>query len=126
MNRNNIDEKIDIIETLHRIKIEGYKPVIAHIERYKYLSFEEIIEIKEFGALIQINASSVTGAEGLHQMKLVRGLLKNGLVDFIASDTHYNRKNYMDKAYKTLSKRIDENYLDALFFSNAKKFFNIK
>ena len=120
------DEEIDVLEVLHRIKMEGYKAVIAHIERYNYLTLDDIIEIKEFGALIQVNASSLLGYEGHKIMKKSMSLIKMGIPDFVSSDVHYDRENHLDKAYKLLEKKCDKEYLEYLFSLSAKKYFNIE
>src|SRR5690554_1489823 len=35
----------------------GYQVIVAHVERYQYLSIEDVMRIKATGALIQTNAS---------------------------------------------------------------------
>jgi protein-tyrosine phosphatase len=37
----------------------GYQVIVAHVERYQYLSIDDIIKIKQTGALIQTNTTSV-------------------------------------------------------------------
>jgi protein-tyrosine phosphatase len=51
--------------------------------------------------------------------KMAKKLLKNGVVDFIASDVHHNRKNYMQKAYNLIKKRYGEQTAEQLFNQNA-------
>ena len=45
-------------------------------------------ELRASGALLQVNAGSVLGREGLRQKQLVKKLLQKELVDVIASDAH--------------------------------------
>lgn len=68
----------------------GYTPVIAHVERYMQLmeKKKEIDEIRQMGALIQVNSNSVTGENGRKVQKDVKALLKEGLVDLIGTDAH--------------------------------------
>lgn len=67
----------------------GYIPVIAHVERYECLSdISRIEDLQELGALIQVNADSVLGIDGRHFKRYTKKLLKAGLVDVIASDSH--------------------------------------
>lgn len=67
-----------------------YVPIIAHIERYECFvrDFEKVWEIKERGALIQVNASGVMGKHSCKEKKFCRKLLKYGLVNFVATDAH--------------------------------------
>lgn len=67
----------------------GYIPVIAHVERYECLrDISRIEDLQELGALIQVNADSVLGIDGRHFKRYTKKLLKAGLVDVIASDSH--------------------------------------
>lgn len=89
-------DKIENIEDLiYEFKIEGYQVIIAHAERYYYSNFKLIKKWKEYGALIQVNASSFYGDR--KTKKLAIKLLKNNLIDYIASDVHSFRKNYIKK-----------------------------
>lgn len=92
------DEIKNIEEIIYEFKIEGYEVVIAHAERYIYSSYNLVKSWKEQGALIQVNASSFY--ESLKQKKLARKLLKNNIIDYIASDVHSFRKNYISKFIK--------------------------
>ena len=47
-------------------------------------------------------------------------LFKKDLVDFVSSDIHEARKNYMDKAYKIIKKKFGEEYANMVFNENAK------
>lgn len=75
----------DIPESVYELKAAGYTPIVAHIERYAYLSQKDYFAVKENGGLIQINAAAAAG-EGCR--KAAAFLLRRGLVDFIATDCH--------------------------------------
>ncbi len=80
-----LKNKDNISDGIYELIVSGYKPIVAHIERYSYLTKEEIIEIKRMGALIQVNAKSF---EKKDYKKVLHFLLKNNYVDFVASDCH--------------------------------------
>lgn len=64
---------------------------MAHVERYANVvkNLEKARELKDdTGCFFQINASSVSGEQGLAVKNVVKKLLKLGLVDFAATDTH--------------------------------------
>lgn len=86
-------QNTDIPEIVYSIKLKGYIPIIAHIERYSYLNKEDYLKIKNEGALIQINASSFNYS---NTKKIIKYLLKNNLVDFVASDCHDLNKRSVD------------------------------
>ena len=115
-------EPCDISDCVYNVKAMGYTPVIAHVERYLYLSNQNVIELKNEGALIQVNSISVTGRHGRKLKKKALSLIKLGLVDFIASDVHYGRKNDLDLGYKIIKHRFGKAVADDLFENNAKIF----
>lgn len=110
----------DITEYVYDLVIKGYVPIVAHVERFKYISIEEVCEIKRLGGLIQVNASAFFGKEFNTDKRIVKKLLKQGLVDFVASDVHYNRKNYMQMAYEYVSKKFGEKTAEKIFKTNAE------
>ena len=114
-------KEIDIGEVAYSMKTNGFTPVIAHIERYEYItSLDYVYELKELGALIQVNASTICGKNGHKQYKKVMNYIRNGLVDFVASDIHFSRINYMKDAYNIIKKKCGIEIAEKLFNSNAK------
>ena len=81
---NNLKEII--FEIIHN----GYKPILAHPERYLFLknSIKEYEKLKLIGLSFQINLLSATGYYGPDVCNNLNTLLKNDLVDFVGSDTH--------------------------------------
>ena len=111
---------IDISEVVYNAKINGYNSIIAHIERYQYVTLEQAFEIKKIGALIQVNASSINGKYGFFIKRKVLKFIKNGLVDFVASDIHESRENGMAKAYNKVVKKFGQEVASKLFKENGK------
>lgn len=115
---------IDISEVVYNAKLDGYNSIIAHIERYRYVDINQAIEIKNSGALIQVNASSINGKYGFATKRKVMKFIKNGLVDFVASDIHCTRENGMAKAYNKVEKKFGIEVANKLFKENAKILIN--
>ncbi|MBP5686375.1 MAG: hypothetical protein J6W87_01160 [Clostridia bacterium] len=111
----------DVTEAVYMLKLKGYTPIVAHIERYSYLTVVDAKEIKSLGGLIQVNAASVMGKPKAEYKKRVKKLIKAGLVDFVASDVHFVRKNRMKEAYGYIKRKFGEETAEKLFVSNAKK-----
>jgi len=111
--------KIDISEVAYVTSLKGYIPIIAHIERYRYLDLETVKEIKNNGGLIQVNASSLMGKEGAKQRKFVFTLFRERLVDFVASDIHEKRRNWMSKAYRLVVRKFGQDYGQRVFYENG-------
>ena len=70
--------------------VHGFKPIIAHFERYPYyFNNEQIIKkYKDKGVFIQINLLSIIGHYGPEVQKQVHWMIDNGWVDFVATDCH--------------------------------------
>lgn len=75
-------------ETLKQIKSIGYHPLLAHPERYMYMSKEEYIELHEEGVKFQLNIASLAGGYGKTVKKKALWLLKEGLYSVAGSDLH--------------------------------------
>ena len=71
------NNECDIADVVYELVRMGYKPVIAHIERYSYVSLEDVLEIKSLGGLIQINAQSLFVKDKTGNRKLAKALIKN-------------------------------------------------
>ena len=109
--------------------LHGYTPIIAHPERYRCFQESPFFceELRNAGAMIQINAGSVLGESGRVEKSFCKKLLKNGWVDFIASDTHNrkSRSNYMAKCYQYIVKKYGQEYAHLLFEANARSIIEI-
>lgn len=68
----------------------GYRPILAHFERYMYWlgSIEKAHEFRAKGINIQMNLNSLTGHYGLEIKKQAERLIDAGIVDFAGSDCH--------------------------------------
>ncbi len=112
-------EKSDISEYVYRFVRSGYLPIVAHAERYAYFTADDAAEIKSLGGFVQVNADSVAGKAGRERYKFVKRLFKDNLVDFVASDVHSFRKNYMAKAFKVVVRKFGKDTADKVFVKNA-------
>lgn len=86
-------EPMKLHETLFRVQTKGYRPVIAHPERYGYLHNkpQAYRDMKDRGCLLQLNVLSVTGYYGKPVKDTADFLLKEGLYDYCGSDMHHPR-----------------------------------
>ena len=79
---------------IFKLKSSGYKPVLAHPERYTYLinNFAKIQDILDRGVYFQININSLVGYYSKASKDLAEKLIDMGLVHFISSDCHNDRQ----------------------------------
>lgn len=117
-------EKIYFWNALREVLATGYRPIVAHAERYAKIMKDKpmLVDLKKMGALIQVNAASVIGGNGRVAKKDVKWMLKQGIVDFVATDAHSNgrRAPFMRKCARYLYKRYNTEYVDALLYGNAE------
>ncbi|UMB62158.1 histidinol phosphatase [Lutibacter sp. A80] len=81
---------INLNEILFNIQIAGYKPILAHPERYIFYhsNYKKYYELKELGCLFQLNLLSLSQHYGSKITKIAERLLKDNLIDFTGTDTH--------------------------------------
>lgn len=86
-----IQEPWQLDQFLFDLKIQGYRPILAHPERYHYY-FEEHPErydaIHRAGTLFQINVLSLAGAYSKVEKRVAEKLIEKGYVDFLGTDLH--------------------------------------
>lgn len=80
-------------EVIFKLQTQGYKPVMAHPERYTYLqgNFDLAEKIHSKQILLQINLNSLDGYYGKSAQKLAEKLIDKGMVSFAGSDCHGER-----------------------------------
>jgi len=68
----------------------GYKPVLAHPERYPFyhLKLDEYQALKAAGCQFQVNILSITGHYGPDVQQSAQLLLRHNLVDYLGTDAH--------------------------------------
>ncbi|MBE7086866.1 MAG: hypothetical protein E7369_01020 [Clostridiales bacterium] len=113
--------RCEIAEVVHELKCEGFKPIVAHPERYDYVTLEDAYEIKTIGGFLQVNAESIVGENKRVYKKLVKGMFKEGFVDFVASDIHTGRKNFMESAFKHVKRKFGNDAAEVVFNLDAKQ-----
>lgn len=118
----------NILDIIYEIKIRGYIPVLAHVERYKKVqeNVNLIYECINEGALIQVNSSSIIGKNGNEIKKVSDILLDNNMVHFIATDAHSStrRRPIIKETYNYIVKKYGEKKAQTLFIQNPSKVIN--
>lgn len=108
---------VQLYKILFDLQVAGYKPVLAHPERYLFYhkNFSEYQKLKKAGCLFQLNLLAVTGYYGEEVTKISEQLLKLGMYDFTGTDVHHNNhiaafeQKIKVKATEELKKIISNN-----------------
>jgi tyrosine-protein phosphatase YwqE len=79
-----------IDQMFFELQSRGYRPVVAHFERYMYYlgKIDRAIEWRQKGINIQININSLFGHYGPDIKKQAERLIDAGEFDFIGTDCH--------------------------------------
>jgi tyrosine-protein phosphatase YwqE len=88
-----LNESPGISQTIFDLEIKGYKPILAHPERYTFY-FKDKSKLKRFkekGCLLQLNILSVLGYYGKEVKQLAEVLLKDKMYDVAGTDLHHDR-----------------------------------
>lgn len=79
---------MDLYGTLERIKSKGYFPVLAHPERYAYMTFKDYDRLRDMDVRLQLNMFSLTGDYGKSAYEKACKLLEKGYYCICATDLH--------------------------------------
>lgn len=89
-----LNEPLNLHATIFDLQAAGYRPVLAHPERYVYYygRFAEIEKLRhQYGVLLQLNLNSLAGYYSPAARQVAEKLIDNGMVDFVGTDTHHLR-----------------------------------
>lgn len=83
-------ELLGLDELLFDLKVKGYKPILAHPERYIYYAQrkQRLEQLHNTGTKFQVNLLSLAGYFGQHCRETALWLVKHGMVDMLGSDMH--------------------------------------
>ena len=79
---------IGLYDILERIKSAGYYPILAHPERYNYMTDKDYEKIRSMNIIFQLNIFSLTSQYGPHIQQKAEKLLKGGYYSMLGSDIH--------------------------------------
>ena len=79
---------MDLYGVLGRIRSKGYHPILAHPERYVYMTKNDCRRLKDTGVKFQLNLFSLVGAYEAQVRSRAEWLLEKGLYDLTGCDTH--------------------------------------
>ena len=110
---------------LDRCMEEGYRPVIAHPERYLFIQDDPQIAFDwcVSGCALQINKGSLLGRFGREPKAAAERLLDHGLAACVASDAHSpdQRSTYMGEIRNYILDTFGEGYTELLLDENPRR-----
>ena len=88
---NFLNEPFNMKEFIFLATTKGYKPVLAHPERYLYLqnNLDKAKDLLDRGVLFQVNISSITGFYSKIVQTTANKLIDRGWIHLLGSDCHH-------------------------------------
>lgn len=116
----------EIYQGLRKAVEMGYRPILAHMERYEclYKKYDLIKELLSLGVYLQMNAGSVIGGMFDSRAAYCRRLIQDGYIHLLGSDCHNmeHRPPKMKDAVDILrKKKISEDVLERILFRNPQR-----
>ena len=97
---------VNLFEIFRQMQSAGYRPLLAHPERYRYLKGKDYEELKKLGIHFQLNLPSLVRFYGDTAYNKAIWLLENGFYTEVGSDCH--RLHAIQEQYQrqTLEKEV--------------------
>jgi protein-tyrosine phosphatase len=116
------------VRTLTRVRDSGYRPIVAHPERYQGMGAAIGVagQWRDAGAYLQVNYGSLVGRYGSEAQRAAFALLERGWVDYLSSDFHGHAslKVYKDEAWGVLESMGAQEVLHYLCRTNPGRIFS--
>lgn len=114
----------DVNAVLPRVRVDGMRIVLAHVERYDFLRQPDAARRwRDAGALLQVNSSSLVGGWGAVAQQGGWDLLEADVVDLIAGDAHSvgQRRARWTEAAGEIARRYGNQRVQTLCVENPRK-----
>ena len=85
-----LSEPMVLLSVVFEMQSAGYRPVLAHPERYQFwhMDFTTMEKLKDRGVLFQLNTIALMGGYGPGVKKAAEKIIDNGWYELIGSDCH--------------------------------------
>ena len=116
------DEETLVLRSLCKA---GYRPIVAHPERYSYIqrSPRMINQWYRMGCLIQVNRGSLLGRFGRQAQAMAVELVERGFATMVATDAHSSRVRtpWMRDVREILTREVSPQCAKALLLENPRR-----
>lgn len=81
----------NLYHMIFKMQLLGYKPVLAHPERYNFWhrEFEKYESLFDKGVLLQMNINSLTGYYSMSTKKIAEQMIDKNMISFVGTDCHH-------------------------------------
>lgn len=96
---------INLWEVLEQMRAAGYRPIVAHPERYRYMEKDDYRRLHEMGCFLQMNLPSIVGFYGTSARERAEFILDKGWYSMVGSDCHRFHAIHTQYVVKELKKK---------------------
>jgi len=123
------EEPPDVGDFIFKCRLDGITPILAHPERYQYLSDQpqKLAAWHEQGCLMQADAGSIIGQFGQKTAEFSKKLLKANLIQAAASDAHdheFRSYGVVRQAENAVKEYLEEDYIKEIFQENPRRIYD--
>jgi tyrosine-protein phosphatase YwqE len=81
----------NLFHVIFNMQLKGYKPVLAHPERYNFWhrEFDKYETFIDKGVLLQMNINSLTGYYSIGTKKVAEQMIDKNMISFLGTDCHH-------------------------------------
>ena len=113
-------ELLELDQLMFDIQCKGYRPILAHPERYSYYHYRRnrYETLHNAGVKFQVNLLSLAGYFGHHAKDISMWLIENNMVDMLGSDMHNMNhaeviQDYLrSKEWAKIAKRLEPHIIN--------------
>jgi protein-tyrosine phosphatase len=99
---NYLSEPYVLKDFIFQATSKGYQPVLAHPERYQYMTMEKAQDLVDRGVLLQVNVLSLSGFYMKGAQKMAEKLIEKKMVSFLGTDCHNpSQASALERSFRT-------------------------
>lgn len=118
-------EPTNFLDVIFKLQTLGYIPILAHPERYLYMTKDDISSLRDKGVKFQLNILALSKVYGELTNKNALLHLQNGIYDYIGTDIHNEKMcdaiSTIDISSKLINKFVQLKENNTLLFNSACK-----
>jgi len=76
-------------ELIFQLQLAGYKVILAHPERYPFMSMVDYEDLQSRSVFMQLNLLSLIGHYGIDVQNKANKMIEQGFISFVGTDCHH-------------------------------------
>lgn len=76
-------------ELIFQLQVAGFKVILAHPERYPFMSMQDYEDLQSRSVFMQLNLLSLIGHYGAEAQVKANKMIEKGMISFVGTDCHH-------------------------------------